>query len=360
MSTEPYVTFVTWGRNDGYTRDYVRRVNRATNCLASQLNRASIDGEIIITEWNPVSGAPLLLDIIEVPRSLRHVAIRGVVVDPKYHARPRWSGERGIQIGEAANVGIRRARGRFITPKASDTFFSPEVIETIARHDLDPDTMYRMDRHDITIDDIASWELDDDALLRKMGSLPATPQAWIQQMSFWGLRELHTNACGDFTLLNAGYWHLLRGHQRDTTVLSLDIDSLIVHAAAALGVRECRWHSSCMVYKPMHNRLNASRVTQVWAPWQRKLDRFLSEKVSSEAAHWARTRFDYPRRKVLGIDSVLGPSIERNFVQPASSWALGGIPIPTQPEDWGLAGEPLEERVLCRAGWQTDSTEVAA
>ena len=40
-----------------------------------------------------------------------------------------------IQPGEAVNVGIRRARGSFVTPKASDTFFSPPTIAMIARRD---------------------------------------------------------------------------------------------------------------------------------------------------------------------------------------------------------------------------------
>ncbi len=61
--------------------------------------------------------------------------------------------------------------------------------------------------------------------------------------------------------------------------------------------------------------------------------------------------FDYPRRRVLASNSVVGPSIERNFVQPASRWARGELPMPTQPENWGLADVALEERILCHAGW---------
>lgn len=358
MKKAPYVSFVMWGRNDGYTPDYLVRVNRAMNCLAAQLEKAGLDSELILTEWNPVSGAPLLLEVLKVPASLKHVAIRGVIVDGRYHVRYAGSSERGIQVGEAANVGIRRARGRFITPKASDSFLSPEVIAMLAKRNLDPDTMYRIDRHDIVIEDSALWDLDDDTLLAKMAALPSTPQAWIQQMAYWRLRELHTNACGDFILLDAGYWHLLRGHQRDETVLSFDIDSLVAHAAAALGVRECRWPDDCTVYKPVHSRLNSARVVQIWAPWQRRLDRLLAEKVSSEAAHRVRTLFDYPRRKIRGINSVSGPSIERNFVQPASSWASGKMPVPTQPEDWGLANDPLEQRVLCRADWLKEDARV--
>src|SRR5262249_59647672 len=97
MNTSPYVSFVTWGRNDGYTPDYLRRVDRATNCLASQLERAGVDSEIVIVEWNPVPGRPLLLDVLSLPRSLKHVTIRGFVVGPQYHRNHAGSQERGIQ-----------------------------------------------------------------------------------------------------------------------------------------------------------------------------------------------------------------------------------------------------------------------
>ena len=145
--------------------------------------------------------------------------------------------------------------------------------------------------------------------------------AWIDQSWHWRLRNLHTNACGDFTLMSSAYWHRVRGHTLDATVLSLDIDSLVMHAAAALGARECRWPDDCRVYKPSHPNVSGARVKQVWAPWQRTLDDFLSRKVGLPAALWARTAFDYPRRRIRGVNSVLGPSIERNFVKPASGWA---------------------------------------
>lgn len=353
MSTGPYVSFVTYGRNDGYTQSYAQRVIRATRCLAAQLERAEIDSEIVFMEWNPPGDHTLLLDLFQFPKTLHHVSVRGYVVPPEYHKGFAGAGEAGFHAGEAANSGIRRARGRFITPKASDTFYSPDVFRMIAERTLDADTMYRIDRHDVTIDDDRIWELDDDALLARLASLPSTPHAWIQQSRHWRLRELHTNACGDFTLMSAAYWNYLRGHVRDPQVLSLDIDSLVMHAAAALGVQEVRWPDSCRVYKPTHERLHRDRVHQLWRPWQRRLDKLLSEKVSEEAAHWARTKFDYPRRRVRGVNSIVGPSIEKNFVRPASRWAKGEKPVPTQPENWGLVDAPLEPRTLCRADWDS-------
>ena len=181
MNTSPYVSFVTWGRNDGYTPDYLRRVSRATNCLASQLERASVDSEIVIVEWNPVPDRPLLLESLSLPRQLKHVTVRGFIVGPQYHVRHAGSGERGIQVGEAANVGIRRARGRFITAKASDTFFTQELIDMIARDGLDPDSMYRVDRHDVAVEDDAIWDEPDDVLLARLkaGGVLAGLSFWL-------------------------------------------------------------------------------------------------------------------------------------------------------------------------------------
>jgi hypothetical protein len=359
MSAGPYVSFVTYGRNDGYTPSYIRRVTRATVLLAGQLERAGVASEIVIADWNPPPDRPLLIESIDLPQTLQHVSIRGLIVPPKYHHRFAGSGERGIHAGEAADAGMRRARGRYVTTKASDTFFSNETIAMIARQDLDPDAMYRIDRHDLAVDDDSIWQLDDDALLARFASLPSQPHSLIQQSSFWELRDLHTNACGDFTLMSGAYWHLLRGHVLDNTVLSLDIDSIAMHAAAGLGVREVRWPADCKVYKPMHGNLNSVRVIQAWRPWQRKLDKFLFERVGAKTAHWARTTFDYPRRRVRGVDSVLGPSIERNFVEPAVRWARGELPLATQPENWGLADVTLEERTLCRAAWESPAADAS-
>jgi hypothetical protein len=353
MTATPYVSFVTYGRNDGYTPSYINRVSRATTCLAHQLERAGIDAEIIIADWNPPADQPRLLDVLGVPSSLRHVNIRGIVVESEHHRSFAGAAERSIHAGEAANVGIRRARGRFVTPKASDTFFSPQVVAMLARRDLDDGTMYRIDRHDIVVEDEAIWQLDDDDLLAKLQCLPSMSHAWIRQSEHWGLRNLHTNACGDFTLMALRHWYRLRGHAHDDTVLTLDIDSLVMHAAAALGVRECRWPDDCRVYKPSHENLSNARISQVWAGWQRTLDKLLSERIGQEAALRARILFDYPRRKIRGVESVIGPSIERNFVAPASRWALGDAPTLSQPENWGMADVDLEERVLCRAAWET-------
>src|SRR5204862_7807156 len=96
MNTGPYVSFVTFGRNDGYTPGYVRRVNRSITCLANQLEEARLASEIVFSERNPPPHQPLLIDLLEVPRTLVHVSLRGAVVPPDDHQRSCGSVERGI------------------------------------------------------------------------------------------------------------------------------------------------------------------------------------------------------------------------------------------------------------------------
>jgi len=74
----------------------------------------------------------------------------------------------------------------------------------------------------------------------------------------------------------------------------------------------------------------------------------------------ARSAFDYPKRKVAAVESVLSPSTECNFVKPAEQWAHGIRPQLNQPENWGLADQALEERLLCRARWSVTDASAAA
>ncbi len=146
-------------------------------------------------------------------------------------------------------------------------------------------------------------------------------------------------------------WHAVRGYPFDPTMLLLELDSLLLHLAIAYGGTEICLPDACRVIKPVHSRLHSHRTSQVWKPWQQTLDTYLTQKFSHRLAHRVRILLNYPRRRVRPIKSILGPSVERNFVWPASRWARGVRPRLTQGKDWGLANEHLEERKLCRAAW---------
>ncbi|UYN97354.1 MAG: hypothetical protein KIT25_10630 [Enhydrobacter sp.] len=351
MTSVPYLSVIGWVRNDGYTDGYVERIRRATGFLVNQLNRHHVPAEIVVVEWNPPPDRPLMADALAGLDAGGYVSVRVVIVDGRFHRPLIGSTLKGMHVLNAANVGLRRARGRFIVPKAIDTFFTDCVIEHIARQQLRNDEVYRCDRYDVTIQSNEWLEWGDDELIERMAERVTFHHDRLVQSPEWGMRDLHTNACGDFTLMDAVHWHSIRGFQDDPSVLCLDADSIVLHAAAARGVREVCWPDGCRVYKIRHDNVFAHRISEEWKDWQRHLDRFATKRFSPTTRIRLRMFLDYPRRRVRGIDGVIGPSIERNFVMKARRYARSDISLVTNSADWGLAHERLLERTTVRADW---------
>ena len=75
-------------------------------------------------------------------------AVRFIEVPPEVHARLDHAKALPLYQMIAKNVGIRRARGQFVLATNIDILISSELAAFIARRELDPDRMYRVDRHD--------------------------------------------------------------------------------------------------------------------------------------------------------------------------------------------------------------------
>jgi hypothetical protein len=350
MTSVPYLSVIGWVRNDGYMDGYAERIRRAIRFLITQLNRHKVPSEIVLVDWNPPSDRPLMADVLGELNDGGYVSVRFIIVDGRYH-RPLIGSEfKGMHVLNAANAGLRRARGKFVVPKAIDTFFTESLIAQIARQDLKTNEVYRCDRYDVEFD--ADWlEWSDEELLERMSAAVMRRHERLVQSPEWGMRDLHTNACGDFTLMAASHWHEIRGYQYDPTVLCLDADSIALHAAAAHGVHEVCWPDDCRIYKVTHNNVFVRRISEEWKDWQRQLDLFVTKRFSPEMRIKMRMLLDYPRRRVRGIDGIIGPSIERNFVMKARRYARSDTSLVTNRDDWGLAYERLAERTTMRAGW---------
>lgn len=349
--TTPYLSVVGYARNDGYIENYVHRIKQAVDVLVRQLDRSGISSEIIIVEWNPPPNRPLLADLFGSFGSSSNVTVRVLTVDPRFHRRAVGWRSRGMHTTNAVNSGIRRARGHFVLPKPIDTFLSDPIISRIARLNLDERAVFRCDRLDVYFNNDEWLSLPHNQLLEALANHAVHRNSRLTQSIDWKIRNLHTNACGDFMLMTAAMWAQIRGFPKDSTVLCLDADSIALHAAVAHGAREVCWPDECHVYKVMHSNTHVQRTATVWKDWQRRLDHYLLTEKRRDLAAKLRIWLDYPRRQVRGLEEIRAPSIERNFVAKAIRFARNDTSFATNDAHWGLAHEVLPERILMRGGW---------
>jgi hypothetical protein len=122
------------------------------------------------------------------------------------------------------------------------------------------------------------------------------------------LSAVHTNGCGDFTLLARDRWFQLRGYP-EVPLWSMHLDAFLCYAAVASGVNQVVLGEPMRIYHIEHGR------------------------------SWATT----------GAHELLGLFVERPWLD---LWVLQGIaremlrnrrPLIVNPPEWGLAGLELQE-----------------
>ncbi len=122
--------------------------------------------------------------------------------------------------------------------------------------------------------------------------------------------RLHTNACGDFTLMSREHWHTLRGYP-ELEMYSFNLDSVLCQMAYQIGVREKMLKNPMRIYHVEHS-----------SGWTPEGDAQMRERL-----------------KTRGI-----PMLE--FAE-YRSWAIQmhkqKRPINPNNEEWGLATEHLLE-----------------
>ncbi len=187
----------------------------------------------------------------------------------------------------AKNVGIRRARGQFILATNIDIIFSDALIQFLARGELQRGRIYRVDRYDVPSELPGASSLDDQleycrehvirvhtydrSYDRRTGEIRITnPRMdWryalkdkVRQAVRPGALPpavLHTNGCGDFTLMHREHWFELKGYP-EFPMYSFYLDALLCHAAHHSGVREEGLRDPARIYHIEHG------VGSGWTP----------------------------------------------------------------------------------------------
>jgi len=316
---EPYLSIVATARNDDHRGGFLRRMQIFVSGVLEQCRRHNLPAELILVEWNPPPDRPRLAEALQWPVRDGPCSVRVIEVPPELHRRFKYSDKLPLFQMIAKNVGLRRARGRFVLATCVDLLFSDELVRFLASRHLKDNCMYRIDRHDVPAEVPAQAGFDEQLeycrrnILRvnaKGGTfLPGETQTarWLSvnlRQSVWKrlrvqwlidkitprlppsfrlgllkepvalghyvwewcrflkslftvlmswperirskarlargklrLPNIHTNACGDFTLLSRERWLQLRGYP-EFEVYPIYLDNLFCQMAHLEGIKE--------------------------------------------------------------------------------------------------------------------------
>ncbi|MDD1661626.1 MAG: hypothetical protein LUQ49_04085 [Methanomicrobiales archaeon] len=274
--SEPYLSVVVVTRNDTHGGDPLGRLQAFIRNFSAQCDTYHLPAELIIVEWNPPGDRESLAKALGFPTECRCLTIRIVTVPPEIHRRFPNSDRIPLYQMIGKNVGIRRARGRFILATNIDILFSSELIGYLAAQKLDENTFYRVDRTDVEPDIPPALSVDETLAFCRSHVVRRNPKyflcdwANLKQISGHILKSpdvlpyyisntlhklviprLHYNACGDFTLMAREKWFALRGYP-ELPIFSLHIDSLLLMMAAYSGLKEKILPWPCAIYHMEH------------------------------------------------------------------------------------------------------------
>lgn len=294
-SRSPLFSFVATSRNDDHGGDVLRRTQSFVSRLAEQAARHEVRCELILVEWNPPEVRAPLADVLAWPEGSPWFSARVITTPNSVHRALRHSAALQMFQMIAKNVGIRRSTGDYVIATNIDIIFSDELFAFLKTASLQQDVLYRSDRWDIpnalqlepsldkvlaraaseairknlrdgtyllqpdgSFRNVTSNRLDDyfvypirNQLDRILWLIHRAPDdvAGLKKAILWARNDfieeqrryeamplLHTNGCGDFTMMSRYAWGRLRGYP-EWHIFSWAIDSVILYQAHFNGIR---------------------------------------------------------------------------------------------------------------------------
>lgn len=381
-SRKPYLSVVAASRNDDHGGDPLLRTQIFINTLARQCEKHRLPAELIIVDWNPVKGRPGLAAVLGLPEEAKYLRARVITVPTFLHNRLKYADRLPFFQMIAKNVGIRRSQGQFILATNIDIIFSDELVAFIAKKKLDPKKQYRVDRYDIkgglsqdvALDEALAYAWANpirsnrrycpERLLTQLygGELfkrvcvpspefrkPTENVATVEEEGVWQIRphrsapmsHLHTNACGDFTLMSREGWEAIRGYP-EFEAFSFNIDSMGMLAAHYGGYEEVALLPPCVCFhiehgvgsgwtpegeKKLFDRLNqAGILNPEWPVLTPLVDEMREKAAPLEFNHsiWGMANFDLPSQ-AFGDSNPISESRLEQLEQVAITSTVGAI-----------------------------------
>lgn len=311
MPRRPLFTFVATSRNDDHGGDVLRRTQSFINRLAEQCERHRVAAELIMVEWNPPESRAPLADVLGWPRGSEWFTARMMTIPRRLHLAHAYGSRLSLFQMIGKNIGIRRAAGAYVIATNIDIIFSDELFEWLRAGQFRDGVLYRSDRWDIPNE--IQLEPDLDVLLRRARNeairqnrregtfvkrdgvfVNATPDRFDD--AFYNAMEhclkqfreqltqnelpsadellkrydalltedlprlrrnyliplLHTNGCGDFTMLSRHDWFRLRGYP-EWNIFSWTIDSVLLYQVHYNGMEIEELDPACVHYHIEHD-----------------------------------------------------------------------------------------------------------
>jgi hypothetical protein len=222
----PAVSIVVTARHDDYGGPYTDRILKPLAFNCARLGEAGAAFEVILVEWDPIPGRPLLAELVV--EHLPHLAdrVRRIVVAPEYQRALTQNPRAGYLEYVAKNVGIRRAAAPYVLVTNVDVLLGREVVAAITGSTLAPGTIHRAARVDVKlgIDTTAlTWDLLGDPANHDRRPTLQPP--------------LFSGAAGDFLLADRGTFHLVRGFNEIYRAARSGIDLNFLVKAYGAGLR---------------------------------------------------------------------------------------------------------------------------
>lgn len=148
MDCPIHLSVVATSRNDNHGGSLTHRMQHFVDGFVAQCKRHDLRAELILVEWNPPADRVSLREELRWPAGSGPCDIRIVTVPREVHARFAHADRIPLYQMIAKNVGIRRARGKFILATNVDILFSDGAMRYM-RYRLRPGRLYRTERADV-------------------------------------------------------------------------------------------------------------------------------------------------------------------------------------------------------------------
>lgn len=142
------LSVVATSRNDDHGGCLTYRMQRFVDGFVAQCKRHRLRAELILVEWNPPQDRLPLIQELTWPADRGPCDIRIITVPCEVHRTIQHADKIRLFQMIAKNVGIRRARGKFVLATNVDILFSDGAMRHL-RDRLRPGCLYLADRVDV-------------------------------------------------------------------------------------------------------------------------------------------------------------------------------------------------------------------